>query len=308
MFKKNISTTSSDSIFYAINGTLLFVVLIAVLLPIVYLFANAFSQSDAVASGAVSFWPMVKDEGGGYVFGISLDGFKAVFKSDQIVRGYLNTIFYTVVGTSLNMFLTVLAAYPLSRSDLPGRNKIMMMFAFTMIFSGGMIPSYILMRDLGILNTRWAMILPGAINVFNMVIMRTFFQNSIPKELLEAARIDGCSDFRFLIQIVLPLSKAVLAVISLYYAVYHWNAYFNAFLYLMDHKLYPLQIVLKDILISSTVSPEMLEGLERGSVDLNLIHVLKYASIIVACLPIWVIYPFVQKYFVQGVMIGSLKG
>lgn len=302
------AATQSDKVFYFINGTILFILFMLVLLPILNLFANAFSNSDAVAAGKVALWPIVKNPAGGFKPGISLKGFEAALKSKDILRGYGNTIMYTVVGTSLNLVLTILAAYPLSRDDLPGRNTFMMMFAFTMIFSGGMIPSYLLMQQLNLLNKPLVMILPMAINVFNLVICRTFFQNTIPKELLEAAQMDGCTDFRFLWQMVLPLSKAIIAVIGLYYAVYHWNAYFNAFLYLTDQKLYPLQIVLKDILISNTISPEMLEGAAVGSVDFNLVHVLKYALIIVACLPIWLVYPFVQKYFVQGVMIGSIKG
>lgn len=299
---------SNDKVFYFINGTLLLILLIAVLLPVLYLFTNAFSNSDAVAAGKVTFWPLAKKADGSFGLGISLDGFKAVFKNDQILTGYRNTIIYTVCGTALNMFLTLLAAYPLSRHDLPGRNGIMMVFAFTMIFSGGMIPNYLLMQQLGLLNNPLAMIIPGGISIYNMVICRTFFQSTIPRELLESAQIDGCNDFRFFVQMALPLSKAVIAVICLYYAVAHWNAYFEAFLYLQKKELYPLQIVLKDILISNTVSAEMLEGASLGSVDFNIIHVLKYASIIVACLPIWCIYPFVQKYFVQGVMIGSIKG
>lgn len=299
---------TGDKIFYFINGLILLIFFLLVLLPIVNVFASAFSTSNAVAGGKVSFWPLAKSDGGGYGLGISLDGFIAVFKNNSIITGYKNTIFYTICGTGLNLFLTVLAAYPLSRSDMPGRNKIMIFFAFTMIFSGGMIPNYLLLQQLNLLNRRLAMILPMAINVYNMVICRTFFQNTIPKELLEAAQMDGCSDFYFFRKMVLPLSKSVLAVIGLYYAVYHWNAFFNAFIYLTDSKLYPLQIILRDILISNTVSAEMMEGAAVGTLDYNLISVLKYSLIIVACLPIWCIYPFLQKYFVKGVMIGSIKG
>lgn len=309
MRKASDIATGSDRRFYAINGAIVFLFFLLVLLPILNLFANAFSASDAVAAGKVSFIPLATKADGSYVPGIRFDGFTAAFKSKAILRGYMNTIIYTVCGTALNLFLTILAAYPLSRSDLPGKNRIMMLFAFTMIFSGGMIPNYLLMKDLQLINKPLVMILPFAINVYNMVICRTFFQSAIPKELLEAAQMDGCSDFRFLLRIVLPLSKAVLAVIGLYYAVYHWNAFFNAFLYLTDQKLYPLQIVLKDILISSSVSPEMLEGAsDAGNLDINLIHVLRYSLIIVACLPIWIVYPFLQKYFAKGVMIGSVKG
>ena len=300
----------ADRSFYLINGTIVFLFFILVLFPILNLFANAFSSSDAVAAGKVTFWPLAGGgESSNFGLGLSVDGFRAAFRNSAILRGYLNTIIYTVCGTTLNLFLTILAAYPLSRPDLPGKNKIMMFFAFTMIFNGGMIPNYLLMKQLNLINNPLVMILPMAINVYNMVICRTFFQHTIPKELLEAAQMDGCSDFRFLLQIVLPLSKAVIAVIGLYYAVYHWNAFFNAFLYLTDQKYYPLQIVLKDILISNSVSPAMLEGSGgAGNLDMNLVYVLRYALIIVACLPIWLIYPFLQKHFAQGVMIGSIKG
>ncbi len=298
----------NDRIFYIINGALLIIFFLLVLLPILTLFANAFSSSNAVAGGKVTFWPVIQKADGSYAFGATLDGFKAVFKNNKVLNGYWNTFIYTVCGTSFNLFLTILAAYPLSRDDLPGRNWIMMLFAFTMLFNGGMIPNFILMRDLHIYNTRWAIILPMAINVYNMVICRTFFKTSIPKELLEASQLDGCTDARFLVSIVLPLSKAIVAVIGLYYGVYHWNAYFNAFLYLNNQALYPLQIVLKEILLSSVVSSEMLEGADLGSVDVNMIHLLRYSLIVVACLPIWCVYPFLQKYFVQGVMIGSVKG
>ena len=297
----------NDRVFYILNNSLLFLVLLVMILPIMYLFANSLSGSDAVAQAAVTFLPLVRGAGGGFRLGLSFEGYTTVLNNDRILTGYANTVFYTVVGTLINMLLTILAGYPLSRSNLPGRNKIMMIFAFTMIFNGGMIPNYILMMQLGILNTRWAMLLPSAISVFNLAICRTFFKNSIPDELLEAAQMDGCSDFRFLIQIALPLSKAMLAVLSLFYAVFHWNAFFNAFLYLTDSSLFPLQLVLMDILVANTVTPDMMES-AAGALDLNLVHVVRFAVIIVACLPIWAIYPFVQKYFVKGAMIGSIKG
>jgi ABC-type sugar transport system, permease component len=300
--------SADDKRFYFINGTMLFIIFMLVLLPILTLFANAFSDGNAVAAGKVSFWPLARDEQGAFHLGVDFDGFAAAFKNTKLLNGYMNTIFYTLAGTCLNLVMTILAAYPLSRSDLPGRNKVMMLFAFTMIFNAGMMPNYMLMQKLHLMNTRWAMVLPMAINVYNMVICRTFFQSTIPRELLEAAQLDGCTDFRFVWSIVLPLSKAVIAVIGLYYGVYHWNAYFNAFMYLSDQSLYPLQIVLREILLSSVVSPEMLEGATTGSVDFNMIHVLRYAVIIIACLPIWCVYPMLQKYFVQGVMIGSIKG
>jgi putative aldouronate transport system permease protein len=182
-----------------------------------------------------------------------------------------------------------------------------MVFAFTMLFNGGMIPNYLLMKDLGILNTRWVMLIPGAISVYNMIICRTFFATQLPRELREAAQVDGCSEFRYFISIALPLSKAVIAVIALYYAVAHWNQYFNAFLYLSDKNIFPLQLILRDILIANTVDASSIIDADM-LVNLNLIETLKYSLILVACVPIWCVYPFVQKYFVQGVMIGAIKG
>lgn len=286
-----------DKIFYTIVNIVLFIVIILVLFPIINVVANSFSSGDAVASGRVTFWPV----------DFSLEGYEAVFKDPYILIGYGNTIFYTVVGTSINLLLTIIAAWPLSRRDLPGRNALMMFFAFTMLFNGGMIPNYLLVKDLGILNTRLAMLLPGAISVYNMIIMRTFFSSSIPRELLEAAQLDGCSEMRFFWSMVIPLSKAVIAVIVLYYAVAHWNAFFNAFLYLTNKKLYPLQLILRDILLANQVDTSAVVDAD-ALINLNLVETMKYSLILVACVPIWCVYPFIQKYFVQGVMIGAIKG
>ena len=211
------------------------------------------------------------------------------------------------MGTAINVVLTVCAAFALSQKTLPGRNLFTFLFTFTMLFSGGIIPTYLQLRSLGIINTRWALLLPGAVSVYNMVVTRTFIGN-IPAELSEAAQIDGCSDARYFVSILLPLSKAIIAVISLYYAVGHWNAYFNALLYLSDRTLYPLQVFLRDILVlnavevSSTMDPEEARALE-GMRDL-----LKYSMIVVSTVPILCVYPAIQKYFAKGVMVGSLKG
>lgn len=221
---------------------------------------------------------------------------------------YGNTLFYTAVGTAINVFVTVLAAYPLSRRQLVGHGPLMFLFTFTMLFGAGMIPNYINLRSLGMLNTRWALLLPGAISTYNMIIMRTFMQSSIPGELLEASRLDGCSDAQYLLRVVLPLSKAVLAVVTMYYAVGHWNSYFSAFLYLSDRRLYPLQIFLRQILVNSSfdttdiTDPDMLAQIQ------GLTELLKYSVIVVATAPLLCVYPFVQKHFVKGVMIGSVKG
>jgi len=286
-----------DKIFYALIYTVLFILMICVIVPILYVIANSFSSGSAVVAGKVFIWPV----------DFSLEGYQAVFTDRNILRGYGNTIIYTVVGTIFDVLLTIAAAWPLSRKDMPGRGPIMLLFAFTMIFKGGMIPDFLLVKGLGIMNTRFAIILPMALNVFNMVIMRTFFQSTVPKELLEAAQLDGCSEFNFFRKIVLPLSKSGIAVIALYYAVFQWNSFFNAFLYLTKSELYPLQLVLRDILLANTLDAADVLTSEATNY-LNRAEVIKFALILVACVPIWCIYPFVQKYFVKGVMLGAIKG
>ena len=288
-----------DRFFYTVNDGLLLLALLAVIYPLIFVFSASFSSPDAVMSGRVWLLPVEP----------SVEGYKAVFRHSLIMTGYANTIFYTVAGTAVNVFMTIIAAYPLSRRDLQGRNLIMFLFSFTMLFTGGLIPNYIVIRSLGMLNTRWAMILPQAIGVWNLIIARTFFQHNIPPELQEAAEMDGCSDFYFLWKVVVPLSKAIIAVLVLFYGVFHWNAFFHAFIYLSDKSKFPLQIVLREILILNemmgemmVVDPELQEQM-RG-----LANLLKYSVIVVASLPVWLVYPFVQKQFVKGVMIGSLKG
>ena len=199
-------------------------------------------------AGKVFLWPV----------DFSLDGYKAVFRTNKVLIGYRNSAFYTVAGTAINLVMTVLAAYPLSRKDMPGRGIFMKLFAFTMLFGGGMIPNYLLIKDLHMMNTVWAMLIPGAISVYNTIVVRTFFNNSVPGELLEASKMDGCGDTKYLLSVALPLSKSVIAVVTLWYAVGHWNSYFNAFMYLSDQNLYPLQIFLREILIASKVDAEML--------------------------------------------------
>ena len=296
--KTHITADSKDKIFYFVINLILGIILLIVLLPMLNIIAASFSAGDKVASGQVYIWPV----------DFCLDGYNAVFRDKSIVTGYMNTIIYTIFGTLFNLFLTLMAAYPLSRKDMPGVNKLMWIFTFTMLFNGGMIPSYLLVRDLNMINTRLAMIIPGAISVYNLIITKTYFQTTIPRELLEAANIDGCSDFRFFLQIALPLSKAIIAVITLFYAVGHWNSFFNAFLYLNTKNLYPLQIILREILIVNNVDPSMVVDPELQTELANLSNLLKYSLIIVASLPVWCMYPFVQKYFVKGVMLGSLKG
>ncbi|MDR2477014.1 MAG: carbohydrate ABC transporter permease [Treponema sp.] len=296
--KSGIRESLEDKIFNAAVYVILSLMFLVVFYPLVFIIASSFSSPDAVASGKVILWPV--DPG--------LEGYRAVFTNNMIGTGYFNSVVYTVFGTLINVALTLVTAYALACPTLPGRNLIMVFFTFTMLFDGGMIPNYILLRNLRMLNTRWAILIPGAIGIYNMIITRTFISSSIPAELREAADIDGCSDIQYFWHCILPLSKAVIAVISLYYAVANWNAYFNAFLYLTNKNLFPLQIVLRDILIANTIDAGAIVDPELMAAKQGLADLLKYSLIIVASLPVMTIYPFIQKYFIQGVMIGSIKG
>lgn len=295
---KNRLASKNDELFYFITNALLAVTTLIILYPLIYIISASFSSPNAVSSGKVILFPVE----------FSLEGYEAVFKNKMVVSGYANSLFYTIAGTIINVGLTLIAAYPLSRKDLPGKNILMFIFSFTMIFNGGIIPNYILIRDLGMINTRWAMLLPGAISVYNMIVTRTFFQSNIPIELYEATSLDGGSDFKYFTSVVLPLSKAVIAVISLFYALSHWNAFFNAFLYLNNKSLFPLQIVLRDILISTSIDPSLVLDPETMAARQGLADLLKYSLIVVASAPMICLYPFVQKFFIKGVMIGSIKG
>jgi putative aldouronate transport system permease protein len=293
-----IRETAGDRIFNAANYTVLCLFFIIVVYPLVYIVSASFSSTDAVITGKVWLWPV--DPG--------FKGYEAVFSNKSIWTGFGNSLFYTVFGTAVNVILTLMAAYPLARKDFIGRNLIMFVFVFTIMFSGGLIPNYMLVKDLGLLDTRWALIIPSAINVFNVIITRTYFQTNIPNEMLEAAQVDGSSDWNFLTRIVLPLSGPIIAVISLFYAVSHWNAFFSALLYLKDRDLYPLQLVLRSILIQNQIDPSMVMNEEDLVARQGLADLLKYALIVVASVPVLILYPFVQKHFVKGVMIGSIKG
>ncbi|KRG15442.1 carbohydrate ABC transporter permease [Lederbergia galactosidilytica] len=292
-----ISESKSDRIFTVLNYTFLVLLLIIILYPLIFIVSASFSSAQAVTSGKVWLWPV----------DFSVEGYKAVFNHSKIWSGYANSLFYMVVGTLINVALTILAAYPLSRKGFRGRNIFMFLFVFTMIFDGGLIPTYLLVNDLGMVNTRWALLIPGALAVFNVIITITFFRTTIPGELLESAQLDGCNDFKFLWKIVLPLSAPIIAVISLFYAVGHWNQYFDALIYLRNENLFPLQIILREILIQSEVTSEMIGYATEFEAQTGLRELIKYAVIIVASLPVLIIYPFVQKHFVKGVMIGSLK-
>ena len=299
MFRKSTKVNRPSSDQWLERILIIFMLFIAAIMlyPLLVVLSTSFSSPSAVTSGKVWLFPV----------DFSLEGYKAVFKTSDVLIGYRNSLFYMVVGTTLNVCMTLLAAYPLSRDDLVGRGIIMKLFTFTMIFSGGMIPNYLLLKDLNMLNTRWAMILPGAISVYNMIITRTFIKSNIPKDMLEAAQLDGCSDIQYFFKIVLPLSGAVIAVITLYYAIAHWNSYFDAFMYLNDKELYPLQVFLKNILVSNQVQADMIVDEQVQAIE-GIAEVLKYSLIVVAVVPVMIIYPFVQKHFVKGVMIGAVKG
>lgn len=294
----HIKEGRTDRWFNIINYVVLTLFLITVLYPLVFIVSASFSSPNAVTSGRVWLWPVEP----------SLEGYAAVFKHKLIWSSFWNSVFYTVAGTLINVVLTVMAAYPLARRDLFGKNAFMLLFVFTTIFSGGLIPSYILVKDLGMLNTVWAMILPSAMSVFNVIIARTYFKTTIPDELLEAAQLDGCNDFKFVSRIVIPLSGPIIAVIMLYSAVGYWNQYFNALIYLKQPSLYPLQLVLREILVQNEVDVSMLSSLEDQASREGLRSLLKYSLIVVSSVPLLAVYPFVQKHFVKGVMIGSLKG
>ena len=295
--------TGSDRTFNAINYALLSVLLIVTLYPLLFILSSSLSSPNAVAAGQVWFWPVNP----------TLLAYTTIFKDSRIISGFANSIFYTGVGTVVNVVLTLLAAYPLSRRDMPGRGIFMFLFLFTLLFSGGLIPTYLVVKDLHLLNTRWALILPDALAVWNVIITRTYFQVTIPGELLEAARIDGADDFTFFRRVVLPLSWPIIAVNALFYAVGHWNEFFPALIYLTDQSLFPLQLVLQQILVQHQQDLTMTLG--GGGADVasdlarqNLALLLRYALIVVASVPLLLIYPFVQKHFVKGILIGSLKG
>jgi ABC-type glycerol-3-phosphate transport system permease component len=234
--------------------------------------------------------------------------YERIFRYERIWTGYANSLFYAVVGTLVNLTMTLIAAYPLSRRDLFGKNVIVGLFLFTLFFSGGLIPAYLLVKDLGLRNTRWALIIPQALSIWNLLIAITFMRTSIPHELLEASQLDGCNDFQYFLKVLLPLSTPLIAVLALFYAIGHWNQFFAALLYLTNKDLFPLQIILRDILISSQVDMNMMEDLQSMAAREAMRELLKYALIVVASVPVLMIYPFAQKYFVKGIMLGSVKG
>ncbi|TXK83810.1 carbohydrate ABC transporter permease [Paenibacillus sp. N3.4] len=293
-----IHESRSDQIFNIFNYTVLILFTITVLYPLIYVLSASFSSPTAVMSGKVWLWPV----------DTTFQGYEAVFKHKQVWTGFANSMYYAVVGTVFNVIMTLIAAYPLSRKDFYIRNAVMALFVFTMMFGGGLIPNYLLVKSLGLLDTRWALIIPGLMSVMSVIIARTYFQTTIPDELLEAAHLDGCSDYRFLVKIVAPLSGPIIAVLSLFYAVGHWNTYFNALLYLKSPNLFPLQIILRDILVQNTFNEDILTDVVGAAQREGMRELLKYSLIVISTIPVLIVYPFVQRHFVKGMMIGSLKG
>ena len=294
----NKRTTRGDRIFqWAINIIAVLICLITIY-PLIYVVSASLSEPIKLMSGDVVLWPV----------GLNVNSYRRVFASADILNGYKNTILFSTSGTLINLLLTICAAYPLAMPDMKGKNFITFLITFTMFFSGGMIPTYLNIRSLKMLDSIWAVLLPGAINATNMLIMRNFFMHSVPGELREAASIDGCSPLRTMLNIILPLSKSILIVITLYYFVGHWNSYFDAMMYLRKKDMMPLQVLLRQILLMS----QMGDMAETYGVDdantLLLYESLKYAIIVISAVPLLIIYPLIQKFFEKGIMMGSIKG
>lgn len=296
--KSRIREAGSDRVFTIINTTLLCLFTLSVLYPILYVVSASLSSPSAVMAGKVVLFPVE----------FTLDGYRKVFEYQRIWVGFMNSVFYAVVGTTINVAMTLIAAYPLSRRDLYGRGIFLNLFLFTMMFSGGLVPTYLLVQRLNLLNRRWALIFPRALSVWDLLITIAFFRTSIPSEMLEAAQLDGASDLDYFFKIVLPLSSSIVAVISLFYAVSHWNQWFSALLYLGREDLYPLQLVLREILIQNQMDYELLSDVTEMVRRQGLAELIKFSSIVVSSVPVLLAYPFVQKHFVKGIMLGAVKG
>ncbi len=290
--------SKGDIAFDIVNYILLALIVFVVLYPLYFIVIASFSDPDAINTGRVILWPV----------GFNTMGYEKIFADTKIWTAYGNTIFYTVVGTTINIVLTMMFAYPLSRKDFCGRKFLTFFMMFTMYFSGGLIPTYIWMQQLGLYDTPWVMVLLPALNVFNVIIARTNIQNNIPEELYEAASIDGCSHFKYFWSVVFPLSKTIIAVLVLYYGVAHWNEFMNGLIYLRDEGLYPLQLVLRGILIQNQASADMMVDIDSMMAQQKAAELIKYGLVIISALPVLVIYPFMQKFFAKGVMVGSVKG
>lgn len=300
-----IRETLGDRIYLVLVYVFLVGSLLITLYPLIFIVSASFSTPQYVNSGRMWLWPM----------GLTLEGYGIILGNTLIWQGYLNTIFYTLLGTSINLIVTIPVAYALSRPEFYGKNLFMTFLIIPMFIGGGLIPTFLLVQSLGMLNTVWALVIPGATSVFNIVVTRTFFQSTIPREMEEAAIMDGCSDFAMFVKIILPLSLPIIAVMALFFGVGHWNSWFGALIYLTDRSMYPLQLILREILVQQDLSsmPDTAIGMDASMAELmqlrqQMAQVIRYGVMIVSTLPIIMVYPFLQKYFVKGVMIGSLKG
>ncbi|WP_317368615.1 carbohydrate ABC transporter permease [uncultured Tyzzerella sp.] len=300
--KKAIKRSKSDVIFDGIIFVILTFILLIVAYPLYFIIISSFSSPEKVSSGQVIFYPL----------GFTLEGYKKVFENKQVITGFVNSLIYTTIGTSVNLLLTIPTAYALSRKKFQGGKIVTIFYMITMFIGGGMIPTYLVVQKLGLLDSMWALILPGSLSVYNMIVARTFFQQNISEELYEAAELDGCGHGKFFFSIALPLSKAIIAIMVLYYGVGHWNSYFSALLYMQTEEKYPLQLVLRSILVQNSaqlsqtvVSAAQQEALKKQQ---EAVELMKYSLIIISSIPVLILYPFIQKHFTKGVMIGSVKG
>lgn len=289
----------SDKTFEVLNNIFLTIVLIIVVYPLIFVLSASISDPQAVSSGKMWLWPV----------DITFKGYEKVFADSSIWRGYGNTILYTIVGTAVHLFVLLPCAYALSRKELKGKKIILWFILFTMLFNGGLIPTYLVVKSLGMLDTMWAIVIPGVVGAWSILVARAFFQQSIPDQLVEASKIDGASDFYIFMRIVLPLSIPIIAVMALFHAVNLWNQYFNALIYLSDRDMYPLQLILREILVVNQMQLNDPSGGGAESLveQVKTAGLIKYAVIIVSSLPLLIVYPFIQRFFVQGVLIGSIK-
>lgn len=300
MCAKHHSKIRQDRSFHIVNYIFMTLVGFIVLYPLIYVVSSSFSSAYAVKTGKIWLWPVE----------FTLDGYKAVFQHSMLMSGFANSLLYTVFGTVVNVVLLMMTAFPLSRKGYPIRTALTFYFTFTMFFNGGTIPNYLLVRNLGMMNSRLALIIPFAFSAYNMLIVKTYFQSTIPSEMHEAASIDGCGAWRFFLRIALPLATPIIAVMTLLHGIGHWNGYMRGLLYLNDPSKYTLQQVLRDILLLSQLSADQLDTMAGNQMEevLNAMELIKYAVIVVGALPMMILYPFVQKYFVKGMMIGAVKG
>ncbi len=298
MKNNSIKNSIDDTVFEIFVYIVLGITLILVIYPLYFILIASFSDPVGVNTGKAMF----------FLYNPSLEGYKRIISDNRIWSGYLNTIIYTAVGTTINVVITMMIAYPLSRRSFSGRKAITLFLLVPMYFSGGMIPQYLLVKSLDLLDTRAIMVLLSAASVYNIIVARSFLEANIPEDLYESASMDGCSQFRFFSAVVMPLSKAIIAVLALFYGVSHWNEYMRALIYLKKESLYPLQLILSSILIENQVSAAMVDDVLLMEEKNMLKELIKYGVIVVASVPVLVAYPFLQKFFIKGVMLGSIKG